>query len=361
MRYPIILLSLAIALSACDGTLAEPDGNPLRLEGFAATVAPAGSSVQLNAEANPVSNSTADPATVTDTDTDVQTTATGPLSVSVLASATNGGGTLEASGGITATWVDPDAGQVVWSVAWSATNLPASSGGLVRLPAIGSGDGWIYTFTADADGQFILDYDVSVGGSNTFGLNQFNFLWLPPLAPFPVQTGLSPGTSGSVTNAVMAGEQYTVRITNNSGLTTTGATISNRTANMTGTFDWRIQPLVILVDIDIKPGSDPNCFNNDGHGVIPVAILGSADFDVIAIDPATVTLESLAVRAAGRKGDLQAHIQDVNGDGFDDLVVQIEDVDGAFTDGTGTATLTGQLFNGTPFEGTDDICIVPAA
>jgi len=359
MRSTIVVLTLASTLSACDGTPVEPDANQFRLETLAAAVAPAGSSVQLNAEVNPVSNSTADPATVTDTDTDVQTTTTSPLNASVLASSTSGGGTLEASGGITATWIDPDAGQVVWSVAWSASNLPASSGGLVKLPAIGSGDGWLYTFTADADGQFILDYDVSVGGSNTFGLNPFNFLWLPPGGLPPDQTGLSPGTSGSVTKAVMAGEQYTVRLTNNSGLTTTGTTISNRTANMTGTFDWRIAPLVVLVDIDIKPGSDPNCFNNDGHGVIPVAILGSADFDVTTIDPATVKLESLAVRAAGRKGNLQANIEDVNGDGFDDLVVQIEDIDGAFTNGTGTATLTGQLLDGTPFEGTDDICIVP--
>lgn len=361
MRYTIVALTLAGTLSACDGTPAEPDANPFRLETFAATVGPAGSSVQLNAQANPVSTSTADPATVTDTDTDVQATTTAPLSVSVLAAATNGGGTLDASGGITATWIDPDAGHVVWSVAWSASNLPASSGGLVGLPAIGSGDGWIYTFTADANGQFVLDYDVSMGGSNTFGLNQFNFLWLPPGAPFPEQTGLTPGTSGSVSKAVMAGQQYTVRITNNSGLTTTGAAISDRTANMTGTFDWRIAPAVIEVEIDIKPGSDPNCFNNDGHGVIPVAILGSADFDVASIDPATVTLESLAVRAAGKKGNLQAHIEDVNGDGFADLVVQIEDIDGAFTNGTGTATLTGQLLDGRPFQGTDDICIVPPA
>ena len=32
------------------------------------------------------------------------------------------------------------------------------------------------------------------------------------------------------------------------------------------------------VEIDIKPGSDPNCFNNNGHGVIPVAILSSNNF-----------------------------------------------------------------------------------
>ena len=31
--------------------------------------------------------------------------------------------------------------------------------------------------------------------------------------------------------------------------------------------------LVTVVDIDIMPGSDSNSINNNGHGVIPVAIL----------------------------------------------------------------------------------------
>jgi hypothetical protein len=117
---------------------------------------------------------------------------------------------------------------------------------------------------------------------------------------------------------------------------------------------------VVEVEIDIKPGSDPNCFNSDGHGVIPVAILGSADFDVNDIDPATMQLEGLSVKVVGKKTErLLAHIEDVNGDSFDDLVVQIEDQDGAFTSGSGTAKVTGELYDGTPFEGTDDICIVP--
>lgn len=115
----------------------------------------------------------------------------------------------------------------------------------------------------------------------------------------------------------------------------------------------------IHVEIDIKPGSYPNCFNVNGHGVIPVAILGSAHFDVSDINPATVALEGTAVKAVGKSNKLLASIEDVNGDGFDDLVVKIEDVDGAFTSGSGTATLTGQLWDGTPFEATDEICIVP--
>jgi len=113
---------------------------------------------------------------------------------------------------------------------------------------------------------------------------------------------------------------------------------------------------VIPVDIDIKPGSDPNCFNNDGHGVIPVAILGSATFDATQVDPLTLSLDSQTVKTKGN-GDPQTNIEDVNGDGFDDLVVKIIDADGTYAVGTGTATLTGQLFDGTPIEGTDSICI----
>jgi len=124
---------------------------------------------------------------------------------------------------------------------------------------------------------------------------------------------------------------------------------------------WRYQliiatPILINIDIDIKPGSDPNCFNNDGHGVIPVAILGSDTFDATTVDPITVTLDSQAVKAKGN-GDPQTNIEDVNGDGFDDLIVKIIDEDGIYEQGTGTATLTGELFDGTSIEGTDSICI----
>jgi hypothetical protein len=134
---------------------------------------------------------------------------------------------------------------------------------------------------------------------------------------------------------------------------------SSSTANPTGLFfeatvnyDCPIQ-----VDIDIKPGSDPSCFNNDGNGVIPVAILGSTDFDVALIDAGTVQLEGLAVAARGKANKLLAAYEDVNFDGFDDLVVKIEDIDGTFTQGSGTAILTGSLQDGTPFFGTGDICI----
>jgi len=112
------------------------------------------------------------------------------------------------------------------------------------------------------------------------------------------------------------------------------------------------------IGIDIKPGSDPNCFNNNGHGVIPVALLSDTLFDATLVDPTTVQLDGQGVRVVGR-GNLQAHIADLNGDGLNDLMVQIEDVDGTYQTGDTLATLSGETDSGLRFYGEDSICIVP--
>ena len=44
------------------------------------------------------------------------------------------------------------------------------------------------------------------------------------------------------------------------------------------------------VPVDIKPQSCPNPINTKSRGVLPVAILGTTDFDVTTIDPTSVTL-----------------------------------------------------------------------
>jgi hypothetical protein len=120
----------------------------------------------------------------------------------------------------------------------------------------------------------------------------------------------------------------------------------------------------IDVDIDIKPGSFPNSLNSNGHGVIPVAILGSADFDVAQIDVITLVFAGLEVRVKGN-GSVQCSIEDVNGDytaglegvldGYLDLVCQFVDDTTSWDPGVGTATITGELLDGTPFEGSDTI------
>jgi hypothetical protein len=54
----------------------------------------------------------------------------------------------------------------------------------------------------------------------------------------------------------------------------------------------RIPPPPIAVDI--KPTSCPNPLNTKSNGVLPVAILGTDQFDVYDVDPATVTLEGVS-------------------------------------------------------------------
>ena len=123
---------------------------------------------------------------------------------------------------------------------------------------------------------------------------------------------------------------------------------------------------VLNVAIDIKPGSFPNCFNIDGNGVIPVAILGSTNFDVTDIDVNTLSFAGLDVRVRGNN-TRQCSVEDVSGnftspegdpDGYPDLVCQFVDDPNLWSPDDGTATLTGNLLDGTPIEGTDSICLV---
>jgi hypothetical protein len=116
--------------------------------------------------------------------------------------------------------------------------------------------------------------------------------------------------------------------------------------------------LPLPVTIDIKPGSDPNCFNVNGHGVIPVAVLGSDTFDVTNIDQGSLLFGGLEVRIRGKKGPL-CNIDYSNGDAYLDLVCHFEDDASNWSAGSENATLSGTLFDGSEFEGTDSICVVP--
>lgn len=118
------------------------------------------------------------------------------------------------------------------------------------------------------------------------------------------------------------------------------------------------EPATVRVEIDIKPGDDLNCINNDGHGVIPVAILTSGDFDAATVDPFTVALDGATAQMRGKSGNAGS-LEDVDGDGDLDLVLQIDDTDGTYLPGTILATLTGSTYDGTSIEGKDIICIVP--
>jgi len=117
---------------------------------------------------------------------------------------------------------------------------------------------------------------------------------------------------------------------------------------------------VIEIEIDIKPGSDPSSVScKNTKGTVPVAVFGSADFDVSTIDLSSLELNGVPVT---EEHDT-IHIEDKNGDEFPDAVLHLDKAgvclatEGAPLKESVDATLTGSNADG-DFEGIGDIRIV---
>jgi hypothetical protein len=124
------------------------------------------------------------------------------------------------------------------------------------------------------------------------------------------------------------------------------------------------------LDIDIKPGSCPNPLNVKSRGLLPVAILGSEDFDVESADIASIRLASVApIRSSFE--DVTAPVSNGNDcecstegpDGFLDLTLKFEtqmivEALGEVNHGDELVLeLTGVLWDETPIEGSDCVII----
>lgn len=127
----------------------------------------------------------------------------------------------------------------------------------------------------------------------------------------------------------------------------------------------------LAVDIDIKPGSDPNSLNLNGNGLVPVAVFGSPKFDVGAINIASVVagvdadsngaIDPSALPAAVFH---DGHIEDVNNDGVDDIVFHFREFELGIDTNTAGNTIrdvlvVGELGDSTVFVGLDVVRITP--
>jgi len=129
-------------------------------------------------------------------------------------------------------------------------------------------------------------------------------------------------------------------------------------------FDFGFQTLVLPVEeieIDIKPHRDPNSVNPLSRGVIAVALLGSDTFDVTGVDVTTLVFGpdgAVPARELTRRRAFDEHPTDVNDDGFTDLISNFWTQDAGIAVGDEEACISGELFDGTPFEGCDSVQVV---
>ncbi|MHC4396828.1 MAG: LamG domain-containing protein [Planctomycetota bacterium] len=129
------------------------------------------------------------------------------------------------------------------------------------------------------------------------------------------------------------------------------------------------------VVLDIKPGSCPNPLNLSSQGVLPVAVLGSQDFDVGAIDPGSIFLEGVPTIRTSYE-DVASPVTDGNEcectvdgpDGYVDLalkfrtqeiVEELINTPGDLAEGQTLALeLRGELTDGRVIAGSDCVVLV---
>ena len=147
---------------------------------------------------------------------------------------------------------------------------------------------------------------------------------------------VTPTTGGTITNtANVAGNETDPNLTNNSASAST--------------------TVVLVVPIDIKPGSDPNSINLKSKDVIPVAILTTPTFDATTVDPLSVRFGPGGASEAHNRG----HIEDVDSDGDIDLVLHFAVSQTGIASSDTQACLTGMTSSGLNIIGCDAIRIVP--
>jgi ELWxxDGT repeat protein len=122
---------------------------------------------------------------------------------------------------------------------------------------------------------------------------------------------------------------------------------------------------VEVVQLDIKPGEEPNSINLKSNGNIPVAVLSTPDFDATTVDTSDPSrLRFGDVRLSARVSPTRSKLEDVDGDGDLDLLLFFSTQEirerGALVADSTEAELTGFTVSGQFLRGTDAVRIVNA-
>jgi hypothetical protein len=117
-----------------------------------------------------------------------------------------------------------------------------------------------------------------------------------------------------------------------------------------------VNPLPVTVDI--KPGDSKNTLSLKNDKTIRVAVISSQDFDASTLVDTSPLTDAPSFGGSTPKVAVATSIENVNGDGFLDLVNKYNSGKLGFSVGDTTGCLTGTLTNGIPIKGCDAIRIV---
>ena len=120
-------------------------------------------------------------------------------------------------------------------------------------------------------------------------------------------------------------------------------------------------PAVKKVQIDVKPGDARNPTHLGSRGVVPVAIYGSAEFDVTRVDGAQLGFGPMGAEGAELAHKSGPHRDDLNDDGHLDLLLHFEVTKTGLSEDDDLACVHGGVIGANvSFEGCDGVNPVPA-
>jgi hypothetical protein len=212
------------------------------LTGSAASAAEA-----INGQLNAVANATLSGATASQVDNQSWNTTPATLNTNVNATITGPGfnpdhtDSVKTFGTAQATWASANAGEVNFTnYGWNfSVNNPDATSATADLTQDRGGSDWSYTFTATANGRFIMDYDVESLTSDGFGLWGWDISSSGGGVGGPVLVPGAPDASGEFVGALVAGQTYTVTLDGNPNVQF-GAGTETLSQAMNGDFNWRI-------------------------------------------------------------------------------------------------------------------------
>ena len=159
-------------------------------------------------------------------------------------------------------------------------------------------------------------------------------------------------TTPTITYTLTAPGTHTVYMSSYAAVAYAESDVADEYVDASLTFE--VVPAVIEVDIDIKPGSDPNSINLKSKGVVPVAVLTTDDFDASTIDPEKTVLFAGA-------SPVRWTMEDVDDDGDLDMLFHFKTQELNLTETSTEATLTAYTYDplNRLIEGKDTVNIVP--